>query len=193
MRSPSIFATMRNTPWVDGCCGPMLTSTGSTLIGTLTSPPISLSVDGEGERCLLLPGARVLRAELLAGLARHLLRELAEAGLTATGQRHEILSQRVTGERIPEEQPREAGVTFEAHTHEVVYLPLLEPCAGPQRGDRRHHGILVVAGDLHLEQVVPGEGGEVIDHVDAGDHVDAAELREELALEVHLVADEAHP
>src|SRR5947207_5430959 len=38
--SPSSSRTSRSTPWVDGCCGPMLTTMRSSAIG---SPPPSTS------------------------------------------------------------------------------------------------------------------------------------------------------
>src|SRR3990172_12457724 len=110
MRSPSSVTRMRNTPWVDGCCGPMLTMTGSVLMGT----------------------------ELPSPLAGVFLREAPEAGLEAAGQRHEVLAEGMAGEALPEEQPLQVRVAAEADAQQVVHLPLLKVCAVPNRNHRRH-------------------------------------------------------
>src|SRR3972149_9184484 len=98
MRSPASFTRMRKTPWVEGCCGPMLTTNGSVLIGT----------------------------ELASPLLRVFLREALEAGPEAAGQRHEVLAQRVAREAFPEEQALQGGVAGETNAQQVVGLALLE-------------------------------------------------------------------
>src|ERR1700675_1925106 len=91
IRSPSSVTRMRKTPWVEGCCGPMLTISGSVLIDTgLTSP--------------------------LAGV---FLRETLEAWVFAAGQREEIFAQRVAGEAFPEKETLQVGVAREADAEQV--------------------------------------------------------------------------
>src|SRR3990170_3257533 len=111
MRSPSRVTRMRKTPWVLGCCGPMLTTRGSVLSW---------------------PTSRLRRGpELAAALAGDLLREALEAGLEAAGQGEEVLTQRVSREPLPQQEPLQVGVAAEADTHQVVSLSLLEMGAVP--------------------------------------------------------------
>src|SRR3990170_2454177 len=118
--SPSSVTRMRKTPWVDGCCGPMLTMSGSVLIAT----------------------------ELASPLAGVFLREALEARLEAAGQRHEVLAQGMAREAFPEEHSLQVGVAAEANAHEVVDLALLEVGAMPDRHDGRHFRVVVVGAHL---------------------------------------------
>src|SRR3990170_1412421 len=97
MRSPSSVTRMRKTPWVEGCCGPMLTTNGSVLIGTELSPP----------------------------MLRVLLREALEARLEAARQGHEVLAQGMALKAFPKEQPLQVGMAGETNAQQVVGLALL--------------------------------------------------------------------
>src|SRR3989304_1237249 len=98
MRSPSSVTRMRKTPWVEGCCGPMLTTNGSGLIGP----------------------------ELASPLLGVFFWDALEARLEAAGQRHEVLAQRVARKALPEEQSLQVGMADEADAEQVVRLTLLE-------------------------------------------------------------------
>src|ERR1035441_9367073 len=91
MASPSISSTRRSTPWVDGCCGPMLSTIVwspvpalpcSRAFSTTSSIPgviMSGAAMGAIERCLPLPVAFDLSADLDARpVARQLLYSLQE-------------------------------------------------------------------------------------------------------------------
>src|SRR3989304_3019852 len=115
MCSPSRITRSRNTPCVDGCCGPMLTTNGSVLIGT----------------------------ELASPEAGVFLREALEAGAEAARERAEVLAQRVAGKAVPEEQPLQARVSLEPDAQQVVRLALLQVGAVPNRNDGRHDRVVV--------------------------------------------------
>src|SRR3990170_3325081 len=173
MRSPSRVTRMRKTPWVLGCCGPMLITRGSVLSWP-TSP---------------------LRAELAARLAGDLLWEMLEAWLEAAGQGEEVLAQGMPWIPLPEQQPLQVRMTAEADAHEVIHLSLLEVGTVPQGDHRGHFGVLMVRGArFQDQQVIPVQRRQVVHHlemvqlVDAGDgdEVGAVQLRVGLQKAGHL-------
>src|SRR3990172_4523566 len=98
MRSPSSVTRKRKTPCVDGCCGPMLTTSGSVLTATeLSSPQV-----------------------------RVLIGETPETRPESAGQSHKVLAQRMSREAFPKHDPLEIRVTSEVDAHEVVRLALLQ-------------------------------------------------------------------
>ena len=181
MRSPSIFATMRKTPCVDGCCGPMLTSTGSDLIGTIVR---LLAYCAACPGCCGRNSLPVCPATCFGNWLR--------PGFWPPGSAMKSLRSGWPGNASQRNSRVRFGWPVEPHAHQVVDLALLQPRAHPERRDRRHLGLLVIGRHLHLEDVVLRQRREVVDDVDARDHVDAAHLHQELAVELLVVADDVH-
>src|SRR5271155_2659846 len=116
--SPSISTTRRKTPWVDGCCGPMLTTMvvspdPSTTCGSSSDAVETNSVIGR-TRCLSLP------------VALHRI----------------IFAQRMTFPLIRHHDAAQVRVPREAHAEEVEDLALIEVRRRPDRSNAVDHRIV---------------------------------------------------
>src|SRR5258705_13524832 len=114
MVSPSSSSATRSTPWVEGCCGPML----SVIVSLRTR----LDLPG----CQLLEPGRGLRA------ARRVVREghlfVAERGVLAQRPAHPVLGQQDAGE---------VGMAGELDAKEIEGFALVPVRSGPHAGHRR--------------------------------------------------------
>ena len=141
---------IRSTPWVDGCCGPMLMIIVSSSSGH--GPPVSTSsrsrrlarerpqqlralVGLRLEPALLLGAGRHVRPRVIAASSRP--RVFLERDRHARGR--VVLAQRVADPVVGHEDAREVGVAVERDAEQVVDLALGERrCPGRgRRGWRR--------------------------------------------------------
>src|SRR5262249_57499588 len=60
--SPSVRSSIRSTPWVDGCCGPMLRIISS--VSKVSSHGVGANPVGSGELLLVIGYVRVGRREV---------------------------------------------------------------------------------------------------------------------------------
>src|SRR5579859_1139385 len=134
--SPSRTSSSRNTPWVDGCWGPMLTVSSSR-----SAPSTRSFVDG---------GA-------LSVVAIQPPRDREVDGLCA-----ERLGapQRVAAPLVGQQDPPEIGMVLELDTEQVEQLALVPVCAGH---DARDAGGFTISARL---QPQPGALLERIEQID---------------------------
>src|SRR5690554_5601227 len=122
MTSPSMTTRSRNTPCVEGCCGPMFRTNGS--VGVVTLVPLP------GRRAARLAVAvevqLVVDVEDAVRVLPVLEREPLQAGGLAVHHAQPVLAQRVAGEALPQQQAAQVRVSGETDAHQVVDLALLE-------------------------------------------------------------------
>src|SRR6266516_6961307 len=87
--SPSSSRTSRSTPWVEGCCGPMLMIMVSSRTGWTLIPPSHPSLVGwRDERALVLRGDPGQRVVLPQGMADPSLGHLDPAEVRMPVEHH---------------------------------------------------------------------------------------------------------
>src|SRR5688572_8119031 len=175
--SPSARTTKRSTPWVDGCCGPML----RVMSSVTTPPPLSARWISTSNPASPIAGLRLQQTFARRRDAVVLLRL------------DEVLAQRVARPVLRHEQPAEIGAYQKAHAEENEDLALLTDGVAPHVRHGRHHR--VVAERIHLEDdpVPMAVREEMVDQLDVPGLriVDAGEIREAVEGERLVVAGEA--
>src|SRR5437016_2600059 len=144
MVSPSSSSATRSTPWVEGCCGPML----SVMVSVRTVPDLLRGELLQG-RIGQLPARRVVGE-------RHLL--VAERRVLAQRPAHPVLGQQDAG------QP---GMPGELDAVEVVGLAFVPVGGGPHACDARHARVLLAHGDLERDPRRAREREQPVDHLEA--------------------------
>src|SRR5213594_907682 len=118
--SPSSSSTTRSTPWVEGCCGPML----SVMVSVRT--------------VLHLLGGQLLEVGIRRGAVRGVVRE---RHLLIAERR--VLAQRPTHPGLRQQNAREVRVPGELDPVEVVGLALVPVGGRPHAGDRGDTRVLL--------------------------------------------------
>src|SRR5712692_7192331 len=123
--SPSVRSSIRSTPWVEGCWGPMLRIISSVSMSSTRQPyspavlRVSLIID------VAVGGRDVERAhaDLLSGhrALGHLRRRL-DVHAVVEVRIHPVLAQGVADPVVGQEDPPHVAVAVEDHPEEVVGL-----------------------------------------------------------------------
>src|SRR5947209_8687534 len=113
--SPSVRSTRRSTPWVLGCCGPMLTSISSVRTSNSTTVGCWAVAVAMTSFC----------ADLTAANAVVFQREFI------------ILAQRVSDPILREQDAAQVRVAVEPDAGQVVHFALMPVGGPPERRDRR--------------------------------------------------------
>src|SRR6476661_10045809 len=193
--SPSSSRMRRSTPWVDGCCGPMLTTIRSSWsevassMRSSQSPPEVLRTKAPSAADSSAPdvayGSLVRWVVLMRGprkgsersadlcgvplvVAPALVGRRDRRALVLDGDAAErvVLALRVAGPVVRHEDPREGRMAVELEPEHVPRLPLVPVVRGVDRNDRRDVRVGVGAGDLDADPVVVvGDRQEVVDGV----------------------------
>src|SRR5215510_11972879 len=175
--SPSARTTKRSTPWVEGCCGPML-----RVMSSVARPPFTWrwTSTSNPDRLMLPSLSRLQQALPRRGDTVVLL------GLD------EVLAQRMARPVLRHEEAAQVRVAIEGDAEEVVRPALLPVGVAPHAGHRHHHWIVALGADLQDEAMAVAIGVEVVDDLDhlALGVVDAREVREAVELEAGLVPEE---
>src|SRR6266516_41053 len=125
--SPSSSRTSRSTPWVEGCCGPMLMIMVSSRTGwTLIAPSHPSLVGRRDEGALVLGGHPRQRV---------------------------VLAQRMAHPSLGHLDPAEVGMPVEHHAEEVEDLPVVAVRRREHGGDRGDVWIVAGEADLHPDAV----------------------------------------
>src|SRR5438067_7517210 len=133
--SPSSSSTSRSTPWVEGCCGPMLMIIVSSLRGTRVVI---------WSRTVVGPGGRVLmRTPRRGGASRRqplVDRRHADVGLVRRADAAErvVLAERMALPVLRHDDPAEIRVAVERDAEEVEDLPFL-PVRGREQARHARH------------------------------------------------------
>src|SRR5947209_3394361 len=132
MTSPSVRRTRRSTPWVLGCCGPMLTSissvrtSNSTTVGSLRCRSAVAMSSPDQSRAAGLRTARAQRVDDFFRL------ELADGGL----RRRPGFAQHAADDRQGQAHVRDLQLDVTALDHHAaVHLAEGAAAAQPLRGD----------------------------------------------------------
>src|SRR5438105_12379843 len=126
--SPSMASSRRSTPWVEGCCGPMLRRSSSGLEGASSAAPISWP---------LVPGCAV---ESVSGL-------ITAVHVARYGEVDRLRAERLAApERkalpvIRQHDAAQEGVAIEADAEEVEELALVEVGARQAGGQAGRLGV----------------------------------------------------
>src|SRR4029079_8559478 len=139
--SPATTSTMRNTPCVLGCCGPMLMGMSMT------------------------SGASCSMTMLLVTFARAFAQVLALPLLDLL-QRIVLAEREVVGHVVRQQQGHEVPVPFEVDPEHVARLPLVPVGGRIDRRDARQVRIVVGDARLHCQLVRLRERRQVIDDLD---------------------------
>src|SRR2546428_5032031 len=175
--SPSARTTKRSTPWVEGCCGPML-----RVMSSVARPPSRVS------RCTSTSNpARPISASRLQQALPRGRDTVVLLGLD------EVLAQRMPRPVLRHEDAAEVGVALEDDAEEVEDLALLPVGVAPQAGERGDDRIVARRVDLEREEVAVRVRVEVVDDLDHASLrvVDAGEVGEAVELEPRLGLQEA--
>src|SRR5438093_7452646 len=124
MTSPSSTNSSRNTPCVDGCCGPMLTVSSSRFSRSANVPPN------------WVPRPDMSSKGVPAGVVRSVAAiRLARDG-EVDGLRAERLgaAQRVAAPVVGQHDPPQVGVILKLDAKQVEQLAFVPVCAGHERG-----------------------------------------------------------
>src|SRR5262245_38568981 len=145
--SPSVRSTSRSTPWVLGCCGPMLTSissvrtSNSTTVGSGRRTSVTVAID-----CLSPSNSVIFQREFV------------------------ILPQRMSDPVLRQENPPRIRMVDEPHAAQVVDFSLVPVGDAPDIRHGRHLGqfadlVALPARQDHLERepVLVRKALEVID------------------------------
>src|SRR5262245_49911987 len=108
--SPSARTTKRSTPWVDGCCGPML----SVISSVTTPPPFARRCTSTSKPASPIPFS--------SGLEQALARRRDAVVLLGLD---EVLAQRMSRPVFGHEDPPQVGMSGEGHAEEIEHLALL--------------------------------------------------------------------
>src|ERR1017187_993945 len=119
MASPSISSTRRSTPWVDGCCGPML----STIVW---SPVPALPCSRAFSTTSSIPGV-IMSGAAMGAIERCLPLPVAFDGI--------VLAQRMAFPVLGHHDARQARVAGKVDAEEVEDLALVKVRRGPDRSD----------------------------------------------------------
>src|SRR3954462_9484687 len=117
--SPSSCMMRRNTPWVLGCCGPIL----SVISLGESDSRISIATPSDTAEALLAAGRRVLALGAI-------LQVLDQDVLVVE---RPVFPERVAGEVVVQQDAAHVRVTHELDPEQVVDLALLELGASPER------------------------------------------------------------
>src|SRR3546814_704371 len=152
--SPSSSSMRRSTPWVDGCCGPMLMIIVSSSDG---SSPLKVAASASDMR-RVAPTSRITSAASAevrlviscapSEVARRRREELRSAGIAGLLELDRdatdglALAQRVPDPVLGHEDACEVGVALEADAEHVVHLALHRLGAGVDLEQRRAGGVV---------------------------------------------------
>src|SRR5450631_950652 len=123
MASPSISSTRRRTPWVDGCCGPMLSTIVWSLVPALPCV-FALAMTSS------MPG--VIMSGAAMGAMRVPLSDAAGLSVAFDGI---VLAQRMTFPVIGHHDARKAGMAGEVDAEQVEDLALVKVRRWPDGSD----------------------------------------------------------
>src|SRR2546430_1622841 len=128
MTSPSVRRTSRSTPWVLGCCGPMLTSISSVRTSnSMTVGSGVVAIRGSVKVAIIISGFATLRRSVQVPHASAKRREtgLSPANPVVLQRELVVLPQRVPDPVFGQQDPRRVRVPHEPHPAQVVHLALV--------------------------------------------------------------------
>src|SRR5690606_18007285 len=140
-RSPSTRSLSRSTPWVLGCCGPMLRKSSRSAgcaACCFTSPDTAVSAKAVHSHRVSTPSAA--RAPPSAG-DPGALRTLVDV----------ILAQWIADPILPQQNAAQVGMAFKHDAHHVVDFPLVEIGGGPDVDDAGHPRVVPRHVDLDAQ------------------------------------------
>src|ERR1035438_1281210 len=157
MFSPSNSSRRRSTPWVEGCCGPMLRTMRRPPVGDCSSSTSATDNPGTAGSLILSP------------------------------RPHDgvILAQRMPFPIVRQHDAAQVGMVEEADAKEVEHFALVPVGAAPDSGDGIDYGIRTSEAALETQALVTLDAVQVIDDfetrfggmaVHRGDRADADEL-----------------
>src|SRR5690606_37731658 len=172
--SPSSSSTSRSTPWVDGCCGPMLTTIFSSSIGSRPartssqSAPVTVKtlpsgVSWTGAYPVVMVGTSVPGS--LVGPPGVRRRDLGALVLHRHPAERVVLPLRVALPVVRHQNSGQPGVAVEDDAEHVVDLPLLPVGGRVDLGDAGQVRILDRDPALQPDHPAVGHRGELVDHV----------------------------
>src|SRR5690606_19388266 len=187
--SPSRRTARRSTPWVLGCCGPMLSSRNlepsssfshapsrspSGALRPAASPAAASSWSWTGAGALrsrssatpLPPFRSTCALPPARGVFRQRLLGDAQVWLAVD----EVLAQRVALVVVFHQDAPQVGMAFEADAEHVVDLPFVPGRGGPD-GRRAGKALAHPVGQLGLEDKALAHAASGVDAVDMGDDV----------------------
>src|SRR3954451_18836986 len=209
--SPSRSMTSRSTPCVDGCCGPMLTTSRSDWCGSAPrvashSPPVTVYTrpsvvsrePAYGSDVVVMAGP-----SSPVGAPRVRRRDRGALVLDRDAAERVVLALRVTVPVVGHEDPGERRVAVEddaEHVERLALLPVRRRIDAGHRGDVR---VLGGDGDLEPDPAAVGHRRQVVDDVQpralrrrhgaaAVEVVDAGDAGEQLEAQRLVVPERLH-